>query len=131
LPLWVRRRSLRNVLKFVLECCRWHGPGWSAPARRRPQTVGEHERIEDAMARPPGTLIARLMQGIVMAVAQRDGELIRYLEPERAGLGEANVMRVSRPPPADEAWLAGDEGEMRLIADAGVFGDQELIRLAR
>ena len=80
------------------------------------------------MARPPGTLIARLVQGIVMPVAQRHGELIRHLEPECARLGEANVMRVCRPPPADEAWLVGDEGEVRLIADARVFGDEQLTR---
>ena len=78
------------------------------------------------MAGPPGALIARLMQGVVMAVAQRHGELIRHLEPERARLREANVMRLGWAPPANEAGLAGDEGEVRPIADALVFWEEQL-----
>ena len=93
--------------------------------RDGPQAIGEHERIEDAMAGPPGALIARLVQGIVVAVAQRHGELIRHLEPEGARLREANVMRLCWPPPAHEARLVGNEGEVRPIADALVFGDEQ------
>ena len=66
------------------------------------------------MAGPPGALIARLVQGIVVPVAQRHGELIGHLEPEGARLGEANVMRLRGATPAHEARLAGDEGEVRL-----------------
>jgi hypothetical protein len=41
------------------------------------------------VAGPPGALIARLVQGVVMAVAQGDGELLGHLEP---GQSEANVV---------------------------------------
>ena len=74
------------------------------------------------MAGPPGALIARLVQGVVVAVAQRHGELIGHLEPESARLGEADMVRLRGAPPTDKAGLAGDEGEVRLITDAGVFG---------
>ena len=77
------------------------------------------------MAGPPGALIARLVQGVVMAVAQRHGELIGHLEPEGTRLGEANVMRLGGATAAHEARLVGNEGEVRPIADALVFWDEQ------
>ena len=78
LSLRERRRSPRNVLKFVVERCRggFHGSPWTPLARRGPQTVGEHERIKHAMPGPPGAFIPRLVQGIVVSVAQGYGELV-------------------------------------------------------
>ncbi len=67
LLLWLRGRPPRNVLKLVVETL---GPGSrlrkpSAPLMRDgPKSVREHERIENAMASPPGALIARLVHGI-------------------------------------------------------------------
>ena len=52
------------------------------------------------MAGPPNALIAGLVQGVVMTVAQRHGELIGHLKSERARLREANVMRLGWPAPA-------------------------------
>ena len=74
------------------------------------------------MAGPPGALIAGLVQGIVVPVAQRHGELIRHLEPEGTRLREANVVRLRGATPTHEARLVGNEGEVRLITNAGVFG---------
>ncbi len=59
-------------------------------------------------------------------VAQGDGVLIRHLEPEGAALGKAQVVRVRWLAPANEAGLVGDEGEVRLIANALFFGEGEL-----
>ena len=74
------------------------------------------------MAGPPGAFIARLVQGIVVPVAQRHGELIGHLEPQSASLGEANVVRLRGAAPTHKAGLVGNEGEVRPIADALVFG---------
>ena len=40
-----------------------------AVARGGPKATGHLQWVENAVARPPGALIARLMQGIVVAVA--------------------------------------------------------------
>ena len=77
------------------------------------------------MAGPPGALVARLVQGIVMAVAQRHGELIRHLEPQGTRLCEANVMRLGGATAAHQARLVGNEGEVSSIADALIFWDEK------
>ena len=76
------------------------------------------------MAGPPRALISRLVQRIVVAIAQRHGELVRHLETERPLLRETNMVRLRGAAAAHEARLAGNEGEVRLIADALVFGDE-------
>ena len=77
------------------------------------------------MARPPCPLITRLMQRIVVDVAQGDGEFVRHLKAQGAWLREANVMRLGGAAAADETWLAADKGDMRLIAHAHLFGDEQ------
>ena len=52
LPVWLRRGSRRNVLKFVLER---HG----GRLRRSPAPLMRDERIENAMAGPPGARLAK------------------------------------------------------------------------
>ena len=56
------------------------------------------------MAGPPGALIARLMQGIVVAVAQRHGELAR-LEPG-AKRSECDLLVPAAIPKAKSGWPA-------------------------
>ena len=56
-----------------------------------------------------------MVQGIVVPVAQGHGELIRYFEAQTSRLGEANVMRLRGPAAANEAGLACNEGEVRLV----------------
>ena len=77
------------------------------------------------MAGPPGALIARLVQRIVVTGAQRHGELIGHFEPQGTRLGVANVMRLRGAAAAHQAGLVGDEGEVRPIADALVFWDEQ------
>ena len=56
-----------------------------------------------------------------MPIAQGHGELIRHFEAQGARLSEAKVVRLRGPAAADKAGLAGNEGEVRLIADALLF----------
>ena len=83
------------------------------------------------MAGPPFALIPCLVQRIVVAIAQGHGELVRHLETERPLLGEANMVRLGGPAGAHEAGLAGNEDEMRLVANALVLGNEQLTRFAR
>ena len=72
------------------------------------------------MAGPPGALIARLMQGIVVPVAQRHGELIRHLEPKCARLGvfgNEQLLWAGRGPPGTRPAMQ-DAGEVEVNAAA-------------
>ena len=69
-----------------------------------PKTSGDLQRI-DLQVLPPGHLIAGLMQLSMMATTERHGELVADLETARAQLGEPQMMRIGRLPPADHAGL--------------------------
>ena len=62
----------------------------------------------------------------MMPIAQRYGELIRYLEAERARLSEADVVRLSRSATAHQARFVRYEGEVSLVAHALFLGEGEL-----
>ena len=68
------------------------------------------------------------MQRIVVPVAQRHGELVRHLETESPLLRETNMVRLRGAAAAQDAGLPGDEGEMRLITNALVLGNEQLPR---
>ena len=124
------RRGRRDICFAVVHggCFRhYFGP---ALTRGRPQPVGNLQRRKNAMARPPSPLVACLMQRIVVAVAQRHGELVRNLEAEGPLLGEANMVRLRRPTAAHETGLAGHECEVGLIADALILGNEQRTRRA-
>ena len=78
--------------------------------RRCPQSLCKLERIDDAVARPPRALVASLMNGVMVDGAQRDGELIRYLEPHGTGLCKPKVVSVGGSSAAHQARLLGNEG---------------------
>ena len=69
-----------------------------------PKTVSCLESI-DLQALPPCHLIASLMQLSMVTTAERHGELITDLETDRPWLRKAQMMRIGRLPPADEARL--------------------------
>jgi hypothetical protein len=52
----------------------------------------------------------------VMNSAQRYGELVAYLEPHRAGLGEPQMVGVGRASSTDKAGLRGNEPEVGFVA---------------
>ena len=89
-----------------------------------PEVSGDLQRF-DLEVVPPGHFIADLMQLPVMTAAERNRELVADFEADRSRLGEPQVKRIARLPPADEARLRGDEPEMRLVAQAFGLGDGE------
>src|SRR5271165_2652988 len=73
--------------------------------------------------RPPSGLIAIAVQLAVMEATDGDRVLVADFSAERARLGEANMMRLARPPAADDALLCGDELAVLLVAQAdGLWG---------
>src|ERR1700719_1999510 len=65
------------------------------------------------------------MDFAVVQAAKWDRELIADLAAERADLGEAQMMRVHRFPPADEAWTRSHELDVSPISVASDFGKPE------
>jgi hypothetical protein len=65
------------------------------------------------------------MDFAVVQPAERDGELVADPAPERANLGKAQVMRVARRSPADEAGPRGYELEVRLVPVPPDFRERE------
>ena len=58
-----------------------------------------------------------------MEATDGDRVLVADFSAERARLGEANMMRLARPPAADDARLCGDELAVLLVAQAdGLWG---------
>ena len=104
-----------NTVRFAVVA------GW-AQARSGPQPAGDLQRIDDAVAGPPGPLVAGAMQGVMMDGAQRHRELVRDLERQRPRLGKAQVVGLRRPAAAHQAWLPGDELQMLLAADPLLLG---------
>ena len=66
------------------------------------------------------------MKLIVVGDTERDGELIANLLREASRLGEGDVMGMARRALADETRFAGDEGAMRLAAQAPFARDEKL-----
>ena len=77
------------------------------------------------MTGPPRPFISRLVQGVVVSVAEGHGVLIRHLEAHGPGLRKLQVVRLSGATAADETGLARHEAQMIAIADAGLLGDQK------
>ena len=68
-----------------------------------PKTVRSPEHRSSSF--PPRLLIASLMQLSMMPTAERHGELIADFETDRPWLRKAQMMRIGRLPPADQARL--------------------------
>ncbi len=83
--------------------------------RLKPQGPGSGERIDSGLA-PPLSFITMAMELTMMPAAQRHGELIADLAPERPALRKAQVMGIARPAAADEARLLGNIADMLAIA---------------
>ena len=63
---------------------------------------------------------------VVMGPAQRHGELVADLEPQRMGLGEPQVVGVSGASPADQTRLGCNELQVRFVAMAARRADGQL-----
>ena len=69
-----------------------------------PKPLGNLQRI-NMQVRPPGSFITRLMQLPMVAAAERHGEFIADFATQGSGLGKAQMMRIARLAPADQARL--------------------------
>ena len=76
-----------------------------------PQFLRDREWLEVGFG-PPGGLIAAPMKRAVMQPAEGDGELVAHPAPERRVLRKPEMVRVRRPPTAQQARLRGHELEV-------------------
>ena len=90
--------------------------------RLAPQGCRDREGI-DALALPPGTLIATSMELAVVQPANRDGEAVANSSSHRSLLRKFYMMGVGRGAAADEAWLGGHKLEVFAVALAHWFAD--------
>ena len=74
------------------------------------------------MLAPPCSLVTVAVNLAMMSTAERDGEFVADLAPERTMLGKANVVRICGLPSADQAGLRRDELQVVLVAKAARLG---------
>jgi hypothetical protein len=113
----IRCRSSRRRLAFAIRS----GP--AAESRLLPKPESNCKRIDVELG-PPRGLVGMSMELAVMDPTNRHGELVTDPTPERASLGEPEVMRIRRYPCAYEARLPGDEFQMVLVANAHRFPER-------
>lgn len=105
---WIIGRVLRAVdLNFA-------GRAVSLVSCLSPKPMCDFERIEFELG-PPCGLRARAMKGAMVGTAQRNSELVTYLEAKPAGLGEAQVVRIAGQSSANQAGFTRNKSEVRLV----------------
>jgi hypothetical protein len=92
--------------------------------RLRPQCQGDCEGIDSGLG-PPFGFITAAVDLTMVNTAKRDRELVAHLAPERRMLGKPEVVRVSRPPATDQAWLFAHELDMSFVADPARLGPRQ------
>ena len=90
----------------------------------KPERTGSGERIYPGI-RPPGPFITAAMEFAVMHATERDRELITHLTAERAGLSEAEMMGIRRPPTANKTGLFDHVPDMVAITNTARFREDE------
>jgi hypothetical protein len=83
--------------------------------------------------RPPGLLIAKLVELSMMASAKRHCELVADFEAQRSRLSKLRVMRIGRLPSADQTRLRGHEPKMAFVTQPLGFRNRQnaFVYLAR
>ena len=71
---------------------------------------------------PPGPFVAVPMQILVVGPAKRDGEFVADFEPQRAWLGELEVVSVRRGSLANQAGLLAYKVQVGLVPPADLLG---------
>jgi hypothetical protein len=89
-----------------------------------PQLVSYPDRI-DFVALPPCDLITLSVERSMMGSAKWDCVFVTDTATKGASLREAQVMRIRRPPPADQARLRRHEPEVGAVAVAAWFAHRE------
>ena len=77
------------------------------------------------MLAPPCSLVTTAVNLAMMSTAERDGEFVADLAPERAMLGKANVVCIGGLPSADQAGLRRDELQVVLVPKAARLGKRQ------
>ena len=82
---------------------------------------------------PPLRLLSDLVKVVVVDCTEGNGEFVANFEAKSSRLSEANMVRVRRGPPADDARLRGYEAEVLLATNSFRLTDREhaLISLRR
>ena len=81
-----------------------------------PKRSGNRGWIDFRLA-PPCGFIAVTVDFAVVAAAERHGELVADFSPERAALGEAQMVGITRLAAADQARLLSDEPDVVAVTD--------------
>jgi hypothetical protein len=76
-----------------------------------PQRAGRDRRVNTGLL-PPFSFVAVPMEFAMMTAAERNGEFIADLAAERLALHKSEMMRICRPPAADQAGMLGDISDM-------------------
>ena len=82
----------------------------------QPECASRRCRI-DVLTLPPCLLIAGTMQLAMMPPTHRYGELVADLLPHGATLRKAKMVRIRRPPPANETSLLSNRPEVLAVAN--------------
>src|SRR6516162_995986 len=81
----------------------------------KPKHPGGRQRIYSGTL-PPGCFIPAAMDLPVMCTAERHGKLIAHLAPESPRLCEAQMVRIRRPPTANETRLLHNVSDMIAVS---------------
>src|SRR6266536_283508 len=91
---------------------------------RLPELAGNLDRVDPSRL-PPQQLVARAVELAVVQAAERNGEFVADLAPEGELLGDAYVVRLGGPAPANQAVSRSDVLEVIFIAKAPGFPEGE------
>ena len=81
----------------------------------QPQDASADDGVDTDLF-PPACLVTGAMHLTMMTTAERDSELIADLPTESRRLCKTKMMRISRMPAANQAWLLGDRFHMFPVA---------------
>src|SRR5580658_6051783 len=77
----------------------------------------------DAGVSPPSGFLATAVDLAMVSAAQRDGELIADLAPQRPALGKSQVMGIRGLSAADQAMALGNRPNMISVPDPAGLGE--------
>jgi hypothetical protein len=93
--------------------------------RVQPQRAGVRGRIDTGVL-PPRGFITTAMDLTVVTAAQRYGELVAHLSPERAVLREPQMMGIGGAAAANQTRLFGHELDVVPVTKAARLGMDQL-----
>jgi hypothetical protein len=92
--------------------------------RFQPERAGSRKRIYSPVL-PPRSFTSAVMNLSVMRSTERHRKFVAHLTTERTPLRKAQMMRIRRPPTANETRLLHHVPDMVAITDATGFGKHE------